>query len=55
MEILVTMWHLTIESFEANQWQSTLDGKDVFYRNPPTDEELAKAMLHVAPSHPHQE
>jgi hypothetical protein len=49
------MWHLTSETSEANQWMSTLDGKDVFTRRKKSDEEVAAAMRIIAPSHPHRE
>ncbi len=52
---IAAMWHLTSETSEANQWMSTLDGKDVFTRRKKSDEEVAAAMRIIAPSHPHRE
>ena len=54
-ETIVTMWHLTYEVPQSSQWQSTLDGKDVFTRNQPSPEEIKAARRHVAPSHPHEQ
>ena len=52
---IVAMWHMTAETTTQGQWESTFDGKDVFYSAQRTDEQIAEARVHVAPSHPHRE
>lgn len=53
-EAIVAFWLLTSETSESQDWAATQVGKDVFYRNPPTEEEIsANRKRGVNASHGH--
>jgi plastocyanin len=51
-ETITTMWLLTAERHPAQDWASTLVGKDVFMRNQPPQDRIAKHARMSAWSHP---
>jgi hypothetical protein len=51
-EEIVAFWLLTSEQIEENDWEATLVGKDVFTRDPPSPEDVEKARVKIAKSHP---
>jgi hypothetical protein len=51
-DVIVTTWLLTDQTDEADDWKSTLVGKDVFQRQAPTEQAARQAKLFRAPSHP---
>ena len=55
LETIIAMWHVTLETGEAQQWASTLDGKDIFVLNKPSSSEIEVARKRSAPSHPHRD
>jgi hypothetical protein len=51
-DIIVTTWLLTAQTAEADDWKSTLVGKDVFRRQSPAKDAVSTVRLMRAPSHP---
>ena len=52
VEVLTAFWLLTTEVDPTANWKSTLVGKDVFHRNPPSDEIIARAKAIGPTPHP---
>jgi hypothetical protein len=50
-QLITTTWLLTIETVPADDWKSTLVGKDLFTRTAPTAENIAKLKALRGPSH----
>jgi hypothetical protein len=48
---ITTTWLLTIETTPDNDWKSTLIGKDLFTRLPPSLESIKQASAVRGPSH----
>jgi hypothetical protein len=48
---ILTTWLLTVETTPADDWKSTLVGKDVFKRDPPTAAQIEAAKALRGPSH----
>lgn len=51
-EVLTAFWLLTAETPISSDWQATLIGKDVFTRNEPPQEQVARALKSGPASHP---
>ncbi len=51
-DVIVTTWLLTDQTDDADDWKSTLVGKDVFQRQAPKEQAARQARLFRAPSHP---
>lgn len=50
---IIAFWLLTSEQTDPNNdWEATLVGKDVFRREPPSDEEIAANRKRMARSNP---
>jgi hypothetical protein len=45
LEYIVTSWYLTAATPQAEDWESTLSGKDYFFRSFPTADMLGRAIL----------
>lgn len=50
-QVILTTWLLAVETTPQDDWKSTLVGKDLFTRNPPTPERIEMARSVRGPSH----
>ncbi len=53
-EIIVALWVLTSETPPSEFWAATTVGEDVFFRQQPSSEDVAKKLQTKRPSHPVQ-
>jgi Avidin family len=51
-ERIETMWLLTCETSAKDEWRSTITGKDIFTRDPPSPKSLESTRRGRAPSYP---